>query len=217
MESILEYIMSHYILFLGGTITILLAIIGYYADKTNFGQGKIKDSISEEKQELEQNKFETLQDAVQNMQDQDLRLQSIVENPQQQIQLQDTIENSQDTNAQLLDVKESNITNQSLENNLDDNNYVLDIQSENIITPQDNQEIMDKKSNFEENFKEFDKEFNEILPKKETIDDQILDEIENLSFDKTQKIDLTDISNLDDVELPKIKNLKPETDDIWKF
>ena len=40
MTQMLEYIMQNYALFLGGAILILLAIIGYYADKTNFGQGK---------------------------------------------------------------------------------------------------------------------------------------------------------------------------------
>ena len=48
MKDILEYIMANYTWFLGGAIIILLAIIGSYADKTNFGQGKekIKDDKS---------------------------------------------------------------------------------------------------------------------------------------------------------------------------
>ena len=66
-------------------------------------------------------------------------------------------------------------------------------------------------------FEKFDKEFNEILPEKEIINDDLLDEIDNLSLDKTQKIQLTDIPDLDDVELPKIKSLETVDEDIWKF
>ena len=40
MSTIIEYIVSNYTWFLIGAIIILLAIIGSYADKTNFGQGK---------------------------------------------------------------------------------------------------------------------------------------------------------------------------------
>jgi len=42
MAEIIEYVTQNYIWFLGGMIVILLAIIGSYADKTNFGQKKIK-------------------------------------------------------------------------------------------------------------------------------------------------------------------------------
>ena len=46
MESILEYIMLNYTWFLGGSIVIILAIIGSYADKTNFGQGNKKEELN---------------------------------------------------------------------------------------------------------------------------------------------------------------------------
>lgn len=53
MKAFLEYIMLNYTWFLGGTIIILLAIIGSYADKTNFGQGETKEDESEKLRELE--------------------------------------------------------------------------------------------------------------------------------------------------------------------
>ena len=40
MSQIIEYIVQHYIWIIICIVLILLAIIGYYADKTNFGQGK---------------------------------------------------------------------------------------------------------------------------------------------------------------------------------
>lgn len=40
MSGIIDYIVGHSAWIIGGAILIILAIIGYYADKTNFGQGK---------------------------------------------------------------------------------------------------------------------------------------------------------------------------------
>ena len=56
MVNILEYIVSNYVWFLGSAILILLAIIGYYADKTNFGFG---DKI-QEKKELDTSKLQNI-------------------------------------------------------------------------------------------------------------------------------------------------------------
>lgn len=61
MKTFLEYIMLNYTWFLGGTIIILLAIIGSYADKTNFGQGKTKEDDSEKLRELELEKMKLQQ------------------------------------------------------------------------------------------------------------------------------------------------------------
>lgn len=207
MISILEYIMSHYTLFLGGAIIILLAIIGRYADKTNFGQGKTKESNQEKTKEVEEsNKFDTLQAAVENMQDKEIQLSNTKE--------VNVTEQPVEKELQLPEAKELNIIEGKEPSVL--NKQEIQVE-ENIVSTTNSTKEIEKEFNFEEKFDRFDREFNEILPKKETIDDQILDEIENLSLDKTQKIDLTDIPSLDDVELPKIKNIKPEIDDIWKF
>ena len=61
MKTFLEYIMLNYTWFLGGAIIILLAIIGSYADKTNFGQGKTKEDDSEKLRELEIEKMKLQQ------------------------------------------------------------------------------------------------------------------------------------------------------------
>ena len=61
MKTFLEYIMLNYTWFLGGAIIILLAIIGSYADKTNFGQGKSKEDDSEKLRELELEKMKLQQ------------------------------------------------------------------------------------------------------------------------------------------------------------
>lgn len=65
-------------------------------------------------------------------------------------------------------------------------------------------------------YDELNKEVEELLPKKDVIDDDLLSDINNLSLDKTQKYNFGDIPDLDDVILPKIKK-SDESEDIWKF
>ena len=170
MEAFLEYIMLNYTWFLGGAIIILLAIIGYYAEKTNFGQAK---EIERKKESLELNEF-----------------------------------NDEET------IEESDEENQMIDQNIEEM-QPEELEQQEVQEEVNEPEVVDV--NFEEEFEKFDKEFNEILPEKEIINDDLLDEIDNLSLDKTQKIQLTDIPDLDDVELPKIKNLESVDEDIWKF
>lgn len=203
MELILEYVMSHYVWFLGGAIVIFLAIIGYFADKTNFGQGKNKEQQTEKNNEkeistfIEENKNQSFQDLI------DTKQESQIE--------KDFIEQTEPIDEQI----DSQELNSNLENTQVPKQQIVD--DENVATDSDSKFEVEKQVSFEKSFEEFDKEFNEILPKKEIIDDELLDDIENLSLDKTQKIDLIDIPDLDDVELPKIKNLEPESEDVWKF
>ena len=157
MAKILEYIMLNYTWFLGGAILILLAIIGSYADKTNFGQGEKKL-------------------------DKDLDLD-----------------------------KDIIVTDEDIENEKEVIEGIPEVEDV-LIEKEENNE-----STFEENFDKLSNEFEELLPKKELIDNELLEDIENLSLDKTQKIDLSVIPDLDDVDLPEIKKLAPEEHDVWKF
>ena len=45
----IEYVTANYVWILGGLILVLLIIIGYYADKTNFGQGEQKEETKDDK------------------------------------------------------------------------------------------------------------------------------------------------------------------------
>lgn len=205
MEKVLEYISLNYTWFLFGAIIILLAIIGRYADKTNFGQGKVKEEKSKEE---------------------NIDLQDIT--------LKEYIDQNKETRKEELkeEIKDSNIV---VENNLNQNNVVLQnnlnqqnvndshLQNQNVIdfNIKDLNNSMDLKSEqnkiFEESFEKLDEEFDLILPKKQVMDTDLLEDIDNLSLDNTQKISITDIPDLDDVDLPEIKKLKPEKEDIWKF
>jgi len=167
MEKIVEFIMLNYTWIVAGLIIILLAIIGSYADKTNFGQGKPKEEIKKEDTKIEKEELQTINEVIENQAE--------------------------------VPIKEKTI----------DQNQIPEPQENNIET--------NSTTSIDSSFEKFDKEFNELLPKKEIIDGELLEEIDNLSLDKTQKLNLTDIPDLDDVELPKIKSMEPEEEDIWKF
>ena len=68
----------------------------------------------------------------------------------------------------------------------------------------------------EEEFKKLSKVFEEVLPERDIMSDDLLSDIENMSLDKTQKIKISDIPDLDDVDLPKIKKMDTYDEDIWK-
>lgn len=198
----LDYIMTNYIWFLGGIIIIFLAIIGYFADKTNFGQGK---SSEKEKKELNNNyENKTLQDVINS----EVKEQKVVEEEidQEQVSINEQSVSEEEN------VIEGNLQQQESINN----EQIQTITNDKEIIEAPEKEAINQ-SSFEDSFAKFDKEFEEILPKKEIIEDEFLDEIDNLELDKTQKIDLGDIPDLDDVDLPKIKKLESEVEDVWKF
>ena len=179
MKSFLEYIMLNYTWFLGGAIIILLAIIGSYADKTNFGQGKTKEDESERLRELELEK---------------LKLQQQLQEVQRAQEEMPVVQNKTE------ELKEKVIETE---------------QPEKIGKTINNGETT--LESYEEKYARFDKTFDALIPKKGFDDGDLLDEIESISLDKTQKIDITEIPDLDDVDLPKIKSLEPVDEDIWKF
>lgn len=296
MNKIIEYITLNYTWFLIGAIIILLAIIGSYADKTNFGQGKNKNendkkekdnlNIEEATKELKEENLNSAIEASQvNTVDEipvDKEVDSSVVDtqpePNNENLTQELAEPQLDSTQNITDGTENSNTeiySNNSDANINDNgnleyltpkpvedinqlnneninpvvtsaneitnleNVSLDAQNENvnsnnvssnietagannaIPTLENFEDIQEKQRQreikFEENFNKFDEEFNTLLPKKDIIEDDILEDIDSLSLDKTQKFNFDDIPDLDDVELPKIKNLKTEDDNIWKF
>ena len=172
MNDILEYILTNYTWFLGAAIIILLAIIGSYADKTNFGQGKQETTKEHDEDVLPQK-----------------GINDFVGGKNEQVLNNEEIETK---NAPELSSVNENNSNNVTSNEIKGNNFV-------------------------ETFDKLNEEVEEVLPEKELVDGDLLDEIDSLSLDKTQKIKLDDIPDLDDVELPKIKDLKSSDEDVWKF
>lgn len=180
MENILNFFQTNSILFIGGVIIILLALIGRYADKTKFGQNKNGEKPIDEQKD----------DAINDIND------SIVNN---------------DINKTEQTIKENSVSEIEIEKKDEKNinEKVNEGQTEIVVQPKE--EIVQNE------YDKLDKELDILLPKKDIIDEDLLEDIDNLSLDKTQKIKVTDIPDLDDVDLPEIKNLNQQDEDIWKF
>lgn len=205
MTKILEYIMLNYTWFLGGMIIILLAIIGSYADKTNFGQGKEKESNKKTEDLIIPNKG--LDDYARELSDKEHSISQ--ENPEILNNQKEDLSKLEGNDTNLLETDNSSI-------NETDNSSINE--TEKIESEENIHELEDAHENdFEKDFDKFTEEFNATLPKKDIMDGELLDDIDSLSLDKTKEFKFSDIPNLDDVELPEIKQLTPEEEDIWKF
>lgn len=227
MLDLFKYILANYTWLLIATILTLLAIIGYFAEKTNFGQGKQDNNLDEEnkedkaitqKIEDEENKQMLSSDMQQpnNLEnnsvidDSGAITPNPIENPDlstdQNVEVKQNVENTDKINND----NDSNAVVSSI-NNLD-SNINEEVNNSTITVPENDSSILDDKQ-----FDKFEKEFDSVLPKKKVIDSDLLEDIDELSLDKTQKFKLTEIPDLDDVDLPKIKDLKNTDTDIWKF
>lgn len=193
MKAFLEYVVSNYTWLLSGTIIILLAIIGSYADKTNFGQGKSKETRNVGTGDLDLPQKKTLSDYFKKDESGELE------------------KNSEDfLNSTLPDGMKNNVSKRK-----DIDNFNHEFNEIPLDKIKDDTSKNERYQDFESNFQSFDQEFNEILPEKDIIDDDLLNDIDDLSFDKTQKINIGDIPDLDDVELPEIKAVKSDDENIW--
>ena len=174
MIQILEYIAQNYTLFLSVLVLILLAIIGYYADKTNFGQGN--------KEKESKNKFEELKETDNVVKDfkEDYVVESIEEKNVEESKQEETKLNS-----------EENVL-QEEQNKIVTNDFQL----------QETTEL---------------EEIDSLLPKKELINSDLLNEIEGMELNSLKEKTSFDVPDLDDISLPKIKNLVEKEQDIWKF
>lgn len=185
MINILEYINENYTLFLGGAIIILLAIIGSYADKTNFGQGKTKEDKDNNKKENEI----------------DLSNKKLGD-------LFDDISKSEPQENNSNSVKDEKVTIDELSTPIED------VLNHNIPDSLKHSEPEKKEK---ETANKFDQEFKQIIPDKNLINGDLLSDIDSMTLDSKKELTSLDIPDLDDVDLPEIKNIKETDDDIWKL
>ena len=225
MTQVLEYILANYTWFLVGAVLVLLAIIGYYADKTNFGQG---NKTSQNQNDLGKNEDNSIDISNVRLSDVtkpenkneilDIPVDVSNNNSDENIQISLTDSNSE-LNAENSIVKDNNdtVNNMDVKFNKIEN---TEPSVEQISTTEESQDVINNESvvqSNEEKFNMFSAEFDSLLPKKNIINTDLLSDIEDLELDKTQKIDLSGVPDLDDIELPKIVGLSSNDEDIWKF
>jgi hypothetical protein len=238
MTQVLEYITQNYTLFLFGAIIILLAVIGYYAEKTNFGQGKV-DKIKEQKnpdseKDLKNTRLMNVVNSSE-INSQNNIVSDVRNNTENLVEEQNNTISNVNYNENLINDKTINVqtnsmgntqnVNESIEGKKETENPIIDaihkelnLVSNDVIFNEEEikkKEIKNKKR--EEAFNKFSDEFDALLPKREIISDDLLSEIEDLELGKTQKFNLKDLKRFDNIKLPRISDTVTEDQDIWKF
>lgn len=215
MIAILEYVKEHSTLILIVLGLILLAIIGYYADKTNFGQGK-----NTEEDNFEPKSDKSIDDFS------NVKINDVIPSNNAVNSVQNQESNSVD-NGVVLQGKDPQLL-ESVQNLASISNETIQMPEINQLEETNQTELLSnysKKQNKnkrvetkeEESFNKFEEEFEMVLPKKNLISEDLLSDIDELELGKTQKINLSEVPDLDDIDLPKIKNLVVEEQDVWKF
>lgn len=209
MTAIYDFIIVNYTWILIIVIIILLAIIGSYADKTNFGEGRKNQLEKPKKEKAVDLSNKKLGDIIPN------NVQSTVQNDKPQTEFQsngvgigNTVHNNSANNIEnLSSIEEANQLSNG--NSLPSDNLVQINTAENDIP---------KNLSIEEKLSKLDDEISSILPNKKELDESILEDLDDLIFDS--KLDFKSKKNdfdFGDLSLPKIKSLKEEPEDIWNF
>ena len=246
MNQIIDYVTQHSAWFVGGMILVVLAVIGYYADKSNFGQGK---NAEPEKQKTEKDISKTrlmdvaveeplknaertkTKDKTENKGKQNVNLEdgSEKELAGSQMQVEKSVNNNKDSN--ITDSLTSQVEKKPIEfleaieakvykNLPKEKEIVEEITKLKEATNKISKPAKTKKTKTaarDAAFDRFEKEFESLLPKKDIINADLLSDIDELELGKTQKIKFNEVPDLDDIDLPKIKKSVNEDQDIWKF
>lgn len=215
--AVIDFVMEYYIWFLIGIILILLAIIGAYADKTNFGQGK-KDETDKKTNADNNLKNVKLGEALgQNSASVD---KDTLDNPKSELQKSES-ESSVVGQTNVQQINNENIKSESLESNpnekvdadkTDTNGNELSATSNGVSN------ISSKSLNIEDKLNKLNEEINDFLPEKELIDSSLLDDVSDMSLDDKDSniFDKKNDFDFDDLKLPEIKKPKKEIEDVWK-
>ena len=236
MTEIVNYITSNYVWFLGGIIVILLAIIGNYADKTNFGQTKIKKEEKNKKEENLDSEENPIEEEVPS-ENIDVPTPETLEEIQNELSETSNEEGNLDidnaSDDELILDKSSELEENTLEDtaneeqNLEDSQIDwYDMGSETLQETQNEEEENlqseieieeNERPNIDEEFDKLDEFFSSVVPEEEVIDNRLLDDIEDLSVEDNSEEKITDIPDLDDVELPRIGDMSTKDKNVWKF
>lgn len=195
MTDIVSIITDNLVWILVVIVVILLAIIGRYADQTNFGEGK--KIIKVKKKSSKKDIIDKL--AIEQ------------EEPEKDLTNEINTDNSSEKKEEVDIIEEMKNNARDNFNPDADTTSVLD---QNIQTEEIKEQK--KKESEEMSSDEFLKtdDLDILLPKKNVVTGDFLQEVEDINLDFKKKDLLSDIPDLDDVDLPSIRKKKNKTD-IW--
>ena len=194
MTDITSFVTDNLVWILVGIVVILLAIIGRYADKTNFGEGKKIVKVKKKKGK---------RDIIEELE---------VQSKEEPIQEQKDVKEENDIIVEMQNNTRDNFNPDANEEQKETEELKLD---ENVVESEEIKEEKKKESE-EMSSDEFMKsdDLDILLPKKDIVTGDFLQEVEDMNLDFKKKDLFSDIPDLDDVDLPTIKKKKTKTD-IW--
>ena len=196
MTDIVSIITNNLVWILVGIVVILLAIIGRYADQTNFGEGK--KIIKVKKKSSKRDIIDKL--AVEEKEEEPKEELKKEEKPVEKAEV-DIIEEMQ------------NNTRDNFNPDADNDSKIDDIELAQDTLKTDEEKKKESEEMSADEFMKSD-DLDILLPKKDVVTGDFLQEVEDINLDFKKKDILSDIPNLDDVDLPNIKKKQGKTD-IW--
>jgi len=196
-------------------IMILLAIIGYFAERAN--NKKNETNIKEDKKDLIDLTNKRLSDFQEKKEDS-------ITKEQEEIKVEQNVVDINGVNAvnmiSNVPVAQNPINSVPMPNTLIEGNVIeksaeINV-GENAITTTNIVPENSLSNEKLEKIDELDKELDILLPKEKLLNEDLLSDIDFMELDKTQKLDLSGVPDLDNIDLPKIKQIEEE-EDIWKI
>lgn len=237
--NLVEYIMYNHTWAILVAIIVILAIIGGYAEKTNFLQGKknIKQPKEDKNDDLSNLKNVTLQDAIDpnhvntpqpipeaaNQQQVVMPANGVVIGvPIQQIVPGMAMQPMMGGNMVMQPMQgiapmqpmsqpvDLTVSNLPQQQEIDLTQMTLDEEPKEEV-----KEVVEEVTDDE--YDKFSEEFDSILPEKSLFEDSGIDDIGEIKVETKSKHKKNDLPSLKNLDLPDIKDLKLDDDDIWKF
>ena len=193
-------------------VMILLAVIGYFAERAN---EKKNEGI---KKESNQDLIDLSNKRLSDFQDQKEESKEEVKEEKEEVISSNTEE------LKNVNLVANTVVNQNVGTVGNTINYTANTNSatdgniiEKSIATETNATLVNTISSEKlEKIDELDKELDILLPKEKLLNEDLLSDIDFMELDKTQKIDLSGVPDLDNIDLPKIMQMDEE-EDIWKF
>ena len=196
MTEIFEFIVTNYFWILVIVLITLLSIIGSFAEKSLFETAK-KEEKKKEEQTIDLSDKKMSDFFGESNKDKSMPNQN--NEIGQQISTNTAINNNPDAIS-----NSGDLVNQASIGN------AINMPSQSLTS---NNNIM---SNLESKLSSLDKQINDMLPKKELIEEDLLEDVEDINLDIDKKPGKKkDELNLDDIKLPNIKSSKSSKKSLW--
>ena len=221
MTEMFDFIVTNYAWILVIVLIILLAIIGGFAEKSLF------DSNSKENKSKEDDKTVDLSNMKMsdffgttdkgnnqiNVNNENINNNVLTNTNNMNSAVIAPVDNGNYNNASVIDNNMSGVVNNNVINNTE---LTAQVNSANQNAQSNINTNLQLMTNLESKLSNLDKQINDILPKKDLINNDILDEVNDIDIEPSKIKGTKKDLNLNDIELPSIKSTKSKKKDLWK-